>query len=315
MAKKAEKTVNAPPKVSAEPIPQASSSAITKAVSAPSAILTGAPEWLQKAMAEGEGVRGLEVMDSTDLILPRLVLAQALHPEVQKEGLFPAGTLFDNLTKEVLLAAPKPGQPPPTLEIIPVVLGKSRIYFKPMKDGGGMLCRADDAILSRAGGAGRTKGDQPTRNCVECVFKDWTEENGQNEKPKCSIFYGIIVLLPSRGMRPYVWSNKHTNVKGVKRFLSAAKQTGADFFAQKHALFTKLESNPQYSWFNFDFKPVGWVSQDEYKHGEQFYNSLKGKTWAADVSDLEEEVAAEGSASEGVPPPPATPAGQEEEPF
>ena len=287
-AKPQTKQVNAPPK--ATPGPEVETTAIAQHVAAPVALSGNAPAWLQKRM-DAEGPRGLDKMDDSDLILPRLVLAQALSPEVANGadlGLdIKVGDIFDNLSKTVICRAGE------ELEIIPIILGKSRMHLQPFADGGGILCRADDARTARPGGDGVDQGNVPTRDCDKCIHKEWDEENG---KPACSLFYNIIVLLPSRGYAAFVWSCKHTNVKVVKRFLSTAKQTGADFFARKYSLGTVTEKNDQFTYKNFTFRAVDWVTEEEYERALAFYKSLEGKTWTPSTEDIEREVAAPTSA-------------------
>lgn len=279
--KTAEKNVNAPPPTTSGNVETTSLARNMEQQLAP----TGAmPAWLAEKVGAA-APRGYDQMDAADFILPRLVLAQSMTPEVTnaKENGYgiEVGDIFDNLTKQVLAKAGE------ELEIIPIILGKSRMYFGDFDKGEGILCRADDAITSRPGGLGKDEGDQPTRECGKCVYREFDEEEG---KPACSIFYNIIVLLPAYGMTAYVWSNKHVNVKVAKRFLSTSRQLRTDMFAQRYALKAITEKNSRYTYQNFDFKPLGWVTQEQYAHGERFFASLEGKTWTPNTEDMEREV-------------------------
>lgn len=279
-AKPTEKLVNPPPPTTPGNVETTALARNMEQAVAP----TGAmPAWL--AAKAGAAPRGYDQMDSADFILPRLVLAQSMTPEVanaKDNGLgIEVGDIFDNLTKQVLCKAGE------DLEIIPVILGKSRMYFGDYDKDEGILCRADDAITARPNGIGKDEGDQPTRECAKCVFREFDEEEG---KPACSIFYNIIVLLPAFGMTAYVWSNKHVNVKVAKRFLSTSRQLRTDMFAQRYALRSVTEKNSRYTFQNFEFKPLGWVTQDQYQQGERFFASLDGKTWSPSTEDMEREI-------------------------
>ncbi len=289
----AAKMVNAPPKTAE----MESSTALAKPIQA-NELTTGAPAWLQAKMnAAGGAPRGLDKMDSADLILPRLVLAQSLSPEVARpdefglEGdrLIRVGDIFENLSKEVICRAGD------ELEIIPIVLAKTRMHLQPFADGGGILCRSDDALKARPGGDGVNAGNEPTQDCLACVRKEWDDEKG---KPECSLFYNIIVLVPSRGYAPFVWSCKHTNVKVVKRFLSTAKQLGADFFARKYAIAAVTEQSANFTYKNFIFRSVDWVNEAEYARADSFFKSLEGKTWTPNTEDIATEVEAESASTE-----------------
>lgn len=273
------KQTNAPAQTTAAPVTE---TAITPADTQAKGLTSAAPAWLVQQM-QGRKAAGLEQMDSADLIISRLVLAQSMSPEVtnaDENGYgIDVGDIFDNLTKEVRAKAGD------TLTIIPVVLGKSRIHFGDLDKDEGILCRSNDALTALPGGDGKDAGGQPTRDCAKCILKEFDDE--ADGRPACSLFYNIIVLLPDFGMIPAVWSNKHTNVKVAKRFLSTAKLTGADLFAQKYTLKSVKEKNDKYTYQNFDFKPMGWVTEEEYRHARGFYDSLSEKTWAADTSDME----------------------------
>lgn len=241
------------------------------------------PAWLAKRMAAA-APRGLEKVTSDDIIYPRLLLMQGLSPLVA-EGKRRVGEIVDNLTGDLLCGVGD------KLEFIPVVMSRTRMFLKPIAEGGGMLCRSDDSLNARRGGCGVDQGGNPTLVCADCVHKEWNDsakdESGKGGKPKCTMFYNIVGLLPEHDFRPVVWSGKSTNTKVMKRFLSLSKQTGADFFALKYQLLSVEAQSGQFKFKNWDFAPVGYVSEDEYKRGEQMYASLKGKTWAADTTDLE----------------------------
>lgn len=275
------KQVNAPPKQTEDVETTALAANVSSAQAGAMVAATAAPAWLQKHM-QGNAPRGLDKMDNADIILPRLVLAQSQTPEVingEENGYgITNGCLFDNLTKQVLA---KPGE---VLEIIPIILGKSRMYLQPFNEGGGILCRADDAVTARPGGIGKDEGNAPTNDCGTCVLKEFDEAKG---KPECSLFYNVIVLLPSHGYAAYIWSTKHTGVKVVKRFLSTAKQVGVDLFALKFGLTTVTQKSDKFTWKNFDFKPLGFVDETEYARAEGFFKSLEGKSWTPDTTDIE----------------------------
>lgn len=274
--KPAAKQVNAPPSTGATPAKVETTALAQNAQ--PQQLASAAPAWLQKAM-EGSKPRGFDKMDQADFIIPRIVLAQAMTPEVA-DGKVGNGDMFDNLSKEVLAATGS------GLVVIPVILGKSRFYLGDMRKDEGILCRADDALTARPGGVGKNEGGEPTRSCVECIHKEFDEETG---KPACSLFYNVICLLPEFGMRAVVWSCKHTQVKVMKRFLSTAKMTGADLFALKFSLTSVVEKSDKYTYNNFEFKSEGYVSEAEYRKAREFFEGLEGKTWAADSHDIEAE--------------------------
>lgn len=237
------------------------------------------PDWLRKEMGDGPA-RGLEGADRTDIIYPRLVLCQGLTPAVA-DGKRKAGDIMDNLTAELLV---EQGQ---RLEFIPITMSKSRMYLKPMDEGGGILCRSDDTRTARKGGVGELQDGSPTVDCEQCIHKEWGDGD---DKPKCSLFYNVMGLLPQFGYRPFVWSGKATNVKVFRRFLSIAKVSGVHLYALKFHLFAVNQESKNFKFKNWDFEQAGFVNENEYKTGERVFKEMTGKTWSADVSDVDAAV-------------------------
>lgn len=243
--------------------------------------ISSAPAWLINKMRAAGGPRGMEVVDKRDLILPRLVLAQDTHDEVKARQEIDTGDIFDNLSKMIYA---KKGE---ALVIVPIVLAKSRINFPPIDSDDSIYCRSDDAITARPGGNGMDQGGNYTDDCDRCVRALFNEETG---KPECTLFYNMIVMLPQFNYLTIVWSNKRTGVKPTRRFLSAAKQLGTDLWAQKYEIFAVQETHGKFTIQNFDFKPIGWVSQEEYQRAEMYYSSIEGKKWEPTEEELRKEV-------------------------
>lgn len=273
------KSVNAPPAKSSGPTQTSSLATVPLNTGlAP----TSAPAWLSKHMAN-TGPRGLENVESDDVIYPRLLLCQDLTQAV-KDRKADVGDILDSLSEEVLAKAGE------ELHIIPIVMTKSRMVLTPISEGGGIECRSDDSITAKPNGIGIDQGGVATRNCEDCVHKEWNDDPNAkaNGRPKCTQFYNIVVMLPQHDYRIEVWSCKSTQVKVVRRFLSMAKQTGADFFALKFALSSVTQHNGELTFKNFDFKPIGYVTEEEYVRGAKTYDALKGEKWSVSVKDLEE---------------------------
>lgn len=287
--KKEEKVVAPPPKTTPEVAADeaTTTSALATKAASEMQLVGSAPAWLTKAMGDRPAA-GFEKMDTADMILPRLVLMQSIMRDVQ-EGNFNAGDLVDNITREVIAAKGT------RLRIIPIALSKSRIYFDEMDKGGKTLCRADDALEARAGGAGKDEAGKATRDCATCIYSKWDDaaEDMKDRKPPCTLFYNVVCLLPDRGYLPYVWSLKTTSVPVAKRFLTSGKQTGADMFALSYEIFAELEKGEQFTYMNYNFGKGEWVTEPEYNRAKAFYLGLSGKTWAPSTVDLGEEVAAE----------------------
>lgn len=294
MAKKQEeKQVNAPAAKTDGP---QETGALTSAAFNTS-LAKGAPEWLTKKM-EGKAPRGLEAGDQEDFIYPRLVLCQSLTPFVT-DGKRRVGDICDNITGELICES---GQ---KVLFVPVILSKARMFMVPFEEGGGIKCRAFDAMTAQPGGCGQNQGGEPTRNCDECVHKEWDDSKAAGAgAPACTLFYNVLGFLPEYGNRTIVFSAKATAVKVMRRFLSLGKNTGADFWAHLFELFAVDEQSATFKYKNWGFEPKGWVTQEQYAFGEKIYNTLSGEKWSVNTKDLETPPPA-GSSVAGNPPPAA----------
>jgi hypothetical protein len=220
------------------------------------ALTTGSenlPAFLQDA---GTG-RGQEKIEANDLQMPRIKLLQPLSPEAE-DGDNQAGDMLNSLTHENY------GK---ELTFIPIVHFKSRIYWKPREEGGGILCSSMDAQ--------RPNKTEYAKSCGECDKKNW--DNETKTAPECVIYYNFIVI-PEGTNVPVALSMEKTKLKAAKKLISLAKYAGGnlDMFAKKYKITTKKEKNDRGSWFTYVVDPVGYVTEAEYKGAEAAYESLKG---------------------------------------
>lgn len=288
-AAKTEKTVAPPPAQTSGPQQTSSLANVPTSTGLSSAV----PAWLQKKMQEG-GMkpRGFENMGAADYIFPRLVLAQALTPQVVARSGMNAGDIFDNLSGEILLARAPKGAEQPAIRFIPVVMNKSRLWLPPLEEGGSIKCRSVDSITSNANGMGQDQGGKPTRNCADCIFKEFDDSaaTDKERKPKCTEFINIIGILPDYGDRVMVWSLKSTGIKVARKLLSLSIQTKVDFWGHAYALRPIDAQNAKFQFQNWDFTALGYSSEREYNAGSALFALVEGKTVAADISDVEREL-------------------------
>jgi len=120
---------------------------------------------------------GLENLNQSDLILPRIKLCQSMTRERSEtspkhiEGL-EEGDFFNSLTGE------KYGK---EIRIIPVHFVRSRILFNERGTGGGFRCSSRNGI----------DGGHYSKTCETCLFSKWREK----DPPECTEFKSLIGLL------------------------------------------------------------------------------------------------------------------------
>ena len=182
-------------------------------------------------------------MGAEDLSIPRITVLQGLSPEVS-EGLGTPGDLFvKGLNQNLGKAA---------VEIIPLLRNRSRIRWKAMDDGGGILCQALDGL----NGVGDPGGD-----CQSCNFKEWIVKDPKSGKmkPGCDLFQNVIcVLRKEEEWVPMALSGSRTKLKALKdlnSLLMLEQQKGRPIFGKSYTLKAVKKSSGAISYFNLSITP------------------------------------------------------------
>jgi hypothetical protein len=207
--------------------------------------LAPAPDYITK------GRQGLETIDKSDILIPRLALAQALSPQVTEgdpkfvPGMKP-GDLFNSMTGENY------GQ---RVEVQIIRKDKLRaMEFYSIDDGGGVkdpnVALSDDRL--KWGNSGDKKADKPKAT----LFRDY-----------------VAVLLPSREM--IALSFKSSGIKVAKALNGLIILRGQrPIYAGKFAITTGTELVPKphkvYKVDNAD-----WVSPEDFELGAQMWEAVK----------------------------------------
>jgi hypothetical protein len=213
------------------------------AVQGPS-VLGPAPAYIPKSR------RGFEDTVQTDLTIPRLVLAQALNPQVTEGdpryivGLKP-GDMFNSVTNQNY------GR-----EVVVQVLRKMPLRameFRGIDDGGGVIdpnVPMDDPRL-KWGNTGDKKKDKPAAT----LFRDF-----------------LAVILPQREM--IALSFKSSGIKAAKDLWGLATMAGRDCFAVRVKITTGVKLDPKPHQI-FKVELNGWVSANDMSLGTDQYDAVK----------------------------------------
>lgn len=243
------------------------------------------PAYLQRP--KGQRPAGFDNMDRSDWTLPRLGLCQSNSPQRQEgdakhiEGL-KDGQFFNSITQTVY------GK---SVKIVPLLFFKSRIRFRDMDEGGGILCRADD---------GKKGIGDPGGDCEKCSMAQFSQgENKNTVPPECDHFYNYAVLvIPEEGsLGPdslAVMSLKSTGLKTAREFNALLRLRNTDFFAGVYDITSAVQKNQaKQSWFTHVIKSAGWVSEAQLEIAKMVYESVsqaqtEGRL-KVDAEDLESE--------------------------
>ena len=217
----------------------------TDIAKAPTGALEPAPAYL----AKGDR-RGFEDTTQTDVLIPRLALAQALSPQVTDgdpnriEGL-KVGDLFNSVTnqnygREVYIQL---------LRKMPL----RAMEFRSVDEGGGVVdpdVPMGDPRL-RWGNSGDKKADKPKAT----LFRDF-----------------IAVILPSREI--IALSFKSSGIKAAKALWGLATMRNKAVFAGRYRITTGVELKPKPHQI-FRVENAGWVSETDAKLGEEMYEAVQ----------------------------------------
>lgn len=210
----------------------------------------------QQALAVADGFtkedrRGKESIDSKDVVLPFLAIAQKTSPQLEPGDKFIEGLkftdLFNSLTGEIY------GQP---VRFIPIALKKHAIEFNPYDEGGGIKDRD-------------VPWDDP-----RCEFTD-------DEKPLATRFYDWVVLLVPN-MEIIVLSMKSSNISVAKQFQQIIKMRSGPVFAGLYTVGTVSAKNKFGSFGKFVIKPAGAPTPEDAQFASSLYDSLQGKNIVVD---------------------------------
>jgi len=219
------------------------------------------PLALPEHLRNVHSAEGFEQMDRQDLILPRVSICQAMTPQRKKTSPnfidnLADGDLFNTITGEVYGG---------TVELIPLLFSKSRIYFRSLGEGGGILCRSFNAV----------DGGVLSPTCAACPNSQFS---GDGKPPVCNIFYNYpAVILPKRELA--VLSLKSTGLKAARQWNSRMKLLGdKPMYAGVYEVAIVEQTNPKGTFFSPVIRFKRFVSEEEYKFTGAIFETLKGRT-------------------------------------
>jgi len=228
------------------------------------------PEYLQTYVGE----TGLEELNQQDLVIPRLALCQSMSPQRKKGNALyiedlEEGQFFNTVTREIYGEGP--------LDVTPLFVFKSRIFFLPMESGGGIRCLSPDGQHCALNNGGP---------CTRDTF------GADGTKPDCSILYNYPVVIHGRPLEPLVVSLKSAGVKVAKTWNSMMRLRGGPVFSgiyRMEAVIDKNKAGQEY--YQLSFSNMGRVTPEFFAEALKLYTNLKGRgrTIQADVTGLDEE--------------------------
>jgi hypothetical protein len=209
--------------------------------------VAAAPAYIKKG-----GGRGNEAVQTSDVIIPRIEVVQALSPCLKKQDpAFIAGSevgdLFNSVTRKLY---------GPSVTVIPVLFTKEYLVWRDRKKGGGF------------------RGAHPT---VQEANARIAEEQKPEEFEAMETAQQLVLVVNEDGTTDEaVISMSRTKLKVSRQWNSLIRLNGGDRFSRAYTLFSTDDSNANGDDFkNFGIQLLDFPTEAQYKAAEKLYESIK----------------------------------------
>lgn len=248
-------------------------------------------------------------VDSTDLIIPRVKLLQAISPEITehdyegaKSGNFWHTVAGENLGNK--------------LRGIPIVVRKSFVLWAPRGDERGILARADDGLnWDNAGMEFTVKPKGSPHEVTYKLGKTVHEKTGDGpalsefgssipgdprSKPAASLTYQMLWFFPDLpDMSPAIVINTRSSVKPAQSLLSKIDLRPVDHYGQVFTIGITQEKGAEGPFFNYAYTSDGYASEEEYATAKLMYERFGDSEWQANDQGEDTDVSASGGRPRG----------------
>jgi hypothetical protein len=231
---------------------------------------------------------GMENVDSSDIIIPRLGLCQSLSPQRRKGD--PAfikdleeGKLFNTLTQDIY------GD---TIELIGLYFFKNRIKYFPIDEGGGIDCTSPNAIDG---------GRISPQGCASCQYSAWgngarKDSEDANDPPLCTLYHNFMAFLPYVDMpSPIAVSYKSTGLKFSKQLLGAVRLTNLPMYAKLYTVTVVEMRDGNNMWYEKKITPGKYVDKNLFTQMDNLFKELSAKDVKVDTTGEEAEAFGHGA--------------------
>jgi hypothetical protein len=232
-------------------------------------------------------------IDSTDRIIPRIKLIQAISPELTE---FPdqakAGQFWHTIAQENL---------GPTIKAIPIIIRKSYVLWAPRNDDRGILARAMDGIHWEPANAEfrvKPKGSpaEVIYRTANTVMESKLDQFGTsipgdpNSAPAASLTYNMMwYLIDHPELSPSVIINTRSSVKPMQQLLSRIDSKPVPHFCQVYDITSMQQKGAEGPYFNFAYTGSGFATADQAANCEELYETFSKGSWVANDEAEEEQ--------------------------
>lgn len=241
-------------------------------------------------------------IDTSDMIIPRVKLLQAISPEVEaKMPGAETGVFWHTIAQQPLGA---------TLRGIPLLIKKSHVLWSPRNDDRGILARASDGVHWDRGFENMSFEVKPkgsphkiTYNTGDNVKASGLAEFGSSipgdpqSPPALALTYTMLWFFPDFDyLSPAVIINTRSSVKPAKALISNLDMSPVDHYGRYFLVGTTDEKGDEGPYKGYSYRGDGFVEDpDLYARMEQLFHQFSEVEWKA--NDEQEESAGSSGAS------------------
>jgi hypothetical protein len=243
-------------------------------------------------------------VDSTDRIIPRIKLIQAISPELNDHENAKAGQFWHTIAQENL---------GPVIRAIPIIIRKSYVLWAPRSDDRGILARAMDGIHWDPADAEFTVKPKGSPNNVTYRTKKTVAESkldqfgtsipgDPNSPPAASLTYNMMWFLVNQPeLSPSVIINTRSSIKPMQGLLSRIDSRLVPHFCQVYDIGSVQQKGAEGPYFNYTYTGAGFADEVLSKQCHDLFEQFNTGGWAPSDESEDEPKVAEGNYSSGTP--------------
>lgn len=258
------------------------------------------------AHLQGAEKRTIGNVDSTDIIVPRVKLLQAISPEVTENDA-KAGTFWHTIAGESLGIK---------IRAIPIIIRKSYVLWSPRNDERGILARANDGLnWDNAGMEFTVKPKNSPHSVTYKLGKTVHERTGDGpalsefgssipgdpkSAPAAALTYQILWYFPDfEEMSPAIIINTRSGVKPAQNLISKIEMRPVDARGQVYEIGIVQEKGAEGPFFNYTYKSDGYANAEEFEMANLIYEKFSKTEWRANEETGDTDIADVGGRSGG----------------
>ena len=234
-------------------------------------------------------------IDSTDQIIPRIKLLQAISPELQEFNDAKAGNFWHTVASQNL------GN---KLIAIPIVIRKSYILWSPRNDERGILARAMDGIHWDSPDTEFTVKPKGSPNPVTYNTRGTVAESGLDKfgssipgdprsLPAASLTYNMLWFLPEfPNLSPSVIINTRSGVKPMQQLISKIESKPVEHYVQQYEIGIVQQKGAEGPFYNYTYAGAGFADADLAELCGNLFHKYAEMSWQA--NDEHADTAEEG---------------------